>query len=225
MTLALYDQHSLNGHASLCGVDEAGRGCLAGPVVAGAVRVEPGFYRSAWCKAHGGKVNDSKQLSAEQREELYSCIQNAATAGDLHYVAATASVAEIAAWNILGATRLAMQRCVEQLAVDTDTCLLLIDGRPLKPFPYAHTAVVKGDGASLAIALASIVAKVTRDRLMAEMHAAFPHYDFAQHKGYGTTAHRNALHKHGPCPHHRTLFLRKILGQPEGKQRTALKGK
>ncbi len=212
MSLARFDTRALNGLGRLCGIDEAGRGCLAGPVVAAAVLVEKGFYRTKWCQSHAGRVNDSKQLKPHVREELFGCIEEAATAGVLRYACASASVHEILSWNILGATRLAMQRCLEQLAVESGSCLLLIDGLPLKPFPYAHRGIVDGDGKSLAIALASIVAKVSRDRLMTRLHLEHPQYDFPQHKGYATKQHRNALREHGPCPHHRELFLRKIFG-------------
>lgn len=150
--------------------------------------------------------------------------------GLIDFAVASGTVTEIAELNILGANRLAMQRAVDALAVRATgwelpvlgaedplfaaqaAVKLIVDGRPLKPWPYAHEGIVKGDGKSLAIAMASIAAKVTRDRLMLELDQQYPQYGFAQHKGYGTKQHRHALAAEGPCPEHRELFLRKVLG-------------
>jgi ribonuclease HII len=151
--------------------------------------------------------------------------------GKLKVVWAEASVMEISAHNILGATRIAMGRCMTSLAQgplaplfpaagtegelfgwrDEKNFLVLVDGLPLRPFTWAHEAVKQGDGKSLAIALASIVAKVERDKLLIKMEEKYPEYGFATHKGYGTTEHANALRKYGPCPEHRDLFIRGIL--------------
>ena len=216
----------------LAGVDEAGRGAWAGPVVAGAVLVSREFYQSRAGRASIGFVNDSKQLSPGARERAFEEINQLCASGAIWGASGCASVDEIAENNILGATGLAMQRAVEGLLgeygrgevaflADGDgllarstpgapTVRLLIDGRPLKRFPYLHTGVIKGDGLSLAIAMASIVAKVTRDRMMQELDCEYPTFGFSRHKGYGTAAHLRALRNEGPCPVHRLGFLRKL---------------
>jgi len=232
MPLVNHDLECLKTNPCLIGVDEAGRGPLAGSVVAGAVMVEPCFYESSWLKQYRGSINDSKQLGERRREELYAAIEEASDAGLLHYSVAEADVAEIEQLNILGATRLAMERCIRDLMTN-DLCgfaevyeggdwlfdgvessrrpWVLVDGKPLKPFPFAHRAIVKGDGTSFCIAMASILAKVTRDRQLVEADKRFPQYGFARHKGYGTAQHRKALLEHGPCELHRMSFLGKIL--------------
>lgn len=223
-----YDSSCYCRNSGLVGVDEAGRGCLAGPVVAAAVWVSPGFFDQKSLRTAAGNINDSKQLAAEVRESQYALLESWAERDVIRFRWAAASVEEIDRLNILGATRLAMQRALEALGtvlprMENDLPLfqetenpafvpILVDGRPLKPFPYAHRAVVQGDGKSLAIASASIVAKVNRDRLMWEGECLYPGYGFARHKGYGTAEHREALHRQGPSPWHRPLFLRKILG-------------
>lgn len=221
-----YDSARCCRHFGLIGVDEAGRGCLAGPVVAAAVWISPGFFAEESLRASAGNINDSKQLTAEARGCQYTLLESWASLGMIRFAWAAASVEEIDRLNILGATRLAMQRALESLGVspqENDLPLfrsvedhsmppILVDGRPLKPFPYTHQAVVQGDGKSLAIASASIVAKVNRDRLMIEGDRLYPGYGFARHKGYGTAEHREALRRQGPSPWHRSLFLRKILG-------------
>lgn len=215
----------------LIGIDEAGRGCLAGPVVAGACVLNAAFFESAKAVALSALINDSKQLSVEARASQYDVLEQLRAEGLLDFAVASGSVAEIAELNILGATRLAMQRAAESLAgralgwdlppISLDGPLfaaqsvgvkLIVDGRPLKPFPYLHEGIVKGDGKSLAIAMASIAAKVTRDREMQVLGEKYPQYGFEVHKGYGTKRHRDALHAHGPSVIHRELFLRKILG-------------
>jgi len=218
----------------VAGVDEAGRGCLAGPVVAGAFLVRRSFYEGAWCRRNAKLVNDSKQLAEGEREAIFQRLPELIAEGHAFYAAGHAEAAEVDLHNVLGATRLAMRRalmgaaaqasglvCLPEKGVDEGLfgvvasgpprALILVDGLPLKPFPYEHTAIVKGDGKSLIIAMASIVAKVTRDRLMAELDAAHPVYGFARHKGYGTPQHRNALHEHGPCELHRASFIGKIM--------------
>ena len=183
----------------VCGVDEAGRGPLAGPVYAAAVVLSPD------CPIEG--LNDSKKLSEKKREALYDVIIDRAVA----YCIASASVAEIEEYNILGATYLAMTRAVQGLTVTPQ--LALIDGNRIPPqLGVAAQTVVKGDAQSESIAAASILAKVTRDRLLIEMDAQYPRYGFAVHKGYGTAAHTAALKEYGPCPEHRPSFLKKILG-------------
>lgn len=216
----------------LIGVDEAGRGCLAGPVVAGACVLKKDFFEDRKAVERSALINDSKQLSAEAREAQFDILEQLKSEGLLDFAVASGSVEEIAALNILGATRLAMQRAMEvlvgraagwQLSTQYDEDPLfssgagrlvqvIVDGRPLKPFPYLHEGIVKGDGKSLSIAMASIAAKVTRDRLMKALAATHPGYGFEVHKGYGTAQHRAALQSIGPCVEHRELFLRKILG-------------
>lgn len=177
----------------VAGIDEAGRGPLAGPVSA-AVVILPERFR---CKG----LDDSKKLSAAKREELYQTIVENPK---ITWAVAMAEVAEIDSINILRATHLAMRRAVESLPVAPDHCL--IDGLPVRDFPLPHDGVVKGDGLSLSIAAASIIAKVTRDLLMRRLCEEFPQYGFSRHQGYGTPEHLEALRTHGPCRHHRFSF-------------------
>jgi ribonuclease HII len=178
----------------VAGIDEAGRGPLAGPVVSAAVIVPAGFSCSG--------VNDSKQLTAPIREQLF---QELTTLGVLvSYGVGVAEPAEIDRVNILQATYLAMQRAVLNLSVPPDH--LLIDGLPVPPFQIPQTAIVDGDAKSLSVAAASIIAKVARDRMMRKWHSEFPHYGFHQNKGYGTPEHIEKLQIHGPCPIHRRSF-------------------
>lgn len=186
-------------HGIVCGVDEAGRGPLAGPVYAAAVVLSPDRPIEG--------LNDSKKLSEKKREALYDVIVDRAVA----YCIASASVEEIEEYNILGATYLAMTRAVQGLSAAPQ--LALIDGNRIPPhLGVAAQAVIKGDAQSESIAAASILAKVTRDRLLIEMNAQYPQYGFAVHKGYGTAAHTAAIKEYGPCPEHRPSFLKKILG-------------
>jgi len=223
----------------LAGVDEAGRVALAGPVVAACVFVEREELGRAEFSRRWAGVNDSKQLTAARRETLFRLVEAEREAGRLIGASGSASVAEIEARNILGATRMAMRRaleaaCPERWALPVPETgglfagletisggRILIDGKPLRPFPYEHDAVVKGDGKSFAIALASILAKVTRDHLMEDLDQLYPQYGFREHKGYGTAAHRAAILEHGPSPVHRPLFLRKLMASvPAGKPET-----
>ncbi len=183
----------------ICGVDEAGRGPLAGPVYAAAVILSP--------ERPIVGLNDPKKLSEKKREALYDIILEEAEA----YCIASASVEEIESYNILGATYLAMTRAVAGLA--QPPALALIDGNRIPPnLSVPAQTVVKGDALSESIAAASILAKVSRDRVLKELDAQYPQYGFAVHKGYGTAAHTAALREFGPCPEHRPSFLRKILG-------------
>ena len=183
----------------ICGVDEAGRGPLAGPVYAAAVILSPEHPIVG--------LNDSKKLSEKKREALYDVILENAVA----YCIASASVEEIETYNILGATYLAMTRAVAGLG--QTPALALIDGNRIPPnLGVAAQTVVKGDALSESIAAASILAKVSRDRVLKELDVQYPQYGFAVHKGYGTAAHTAALREFGPCPEHRPSFLRKILG-------------
>lgn len=180
----------------LCGVDEAGRGPLAGPVCAAAVIFPRGTVIEG--------LNDSKKLSEKKREELYSTICDRA----LSYAIAFSSVEEIESLNILHATMLAMNRAIDELDPVPD--LAIIDGNQAGDIMISHETVIKGDACCLSIAAASILAKVTRDRYMIEMAEKYPQYHFDKHKGYGTKLHYDAIRKYGPCPIHRNSFLKKI---------------
>lgn len=183
----------LCGYRRIAGVDEAGRGPLAGPVVAAAV-VLPVRCRLS-------RVDDSKQLSEGQRERLYAAILKQAVGMGI----GSADVGEIDRLNILEATRLAMRRAIDQLTPPAD--YLLIDAVTLPGIRISVRPIIKGDSLSLSIAAASIIAKVRRDRLMAKYHEMFPEYDFLSHKGYCTTGHLQQLARHGPCPIHRRTFM------------------
>ena len=182
----------LCGYRRIAGIDEAGRGPLAGPVVAAAVILP------TRCRLVG--INDSKQLSAKDREQVYTAILEQAVGVGV----GSADVAEIDQLNILEATRLAMRRAVEKLAPLPD--YVLIDAVVLPGFKVPTRPIIKGDSLSVSIAAASIIAKVTRDRLMARYHEIFPEYGFLSHKGYGTAEHLERLARHGPCSIHRRTF-------------------
>lgn len=182
------------GFSLIAGIDEAGRGPLAGPVVAAAA-ILPERYRHK-------TLRDSKQLTALQRERIYDEL----TANtDVLWAVAVVAVEEIDRINILRATHAAMRQAAAQLPAQPDH--VLIDGLPVRPFPIEQTALVEGDALSLSIAAASVIAKVTRDRLMLDYDREYPAYAFAQHKGYGTELHLTRLRQHGPCPIHRRTFL------------------
>lgn len=182
-----------NGYLRIAGIDEAGRGPLAGPVAAAAVILPINFN----CPG----LDDSKKISPKLRDRLYERLTNDP---EIYWAVATAEREEIDRINILRATHLAMRRAAEALVPIPAYCL--IDGLPVNPFPLPHDAIVKGDGKSLSIAAASIIAKVTRDRIMREIDREFPQFGFAKHQGYGTKAHLEALRIHGPCRHHRLTF-------------------
>ncbi len=184
------------GFSLLCGVDEAGRGPLAGPVCAAAVILPRGLIVNG--------LNDSKKLTEKKREELYSVILKEAVSSGIAF----ASVEEIETLNILGATFLAMNRALEQL--DPQPELALIDGNRNTGIRVPSRCVVKGDAKCADIAAASILAKVTRDRYMLKQAELYPEYHFEQHKGYGTKLHYEALREFGPSPIHRMSFLKKL---------------
>ncbi len=190
--------HFANGIEMICGVDEAGRGPLAGPVCAAAVILPKGLEIPG--------LNDSKKLTDKRRRELMPIIKEQALA----YGVAFASHEEIDQINILQATFLAMQRALDQLNIRPD--LALIDGNRQKDFGINVETVVKGDSRSANIAAASVLAKVTRDEYMELMAREYPGYGFDIHKGYGTKAHYEALRTLGPCPIHRMSFLKKFYG-------------
>lgn len=181
------------GLTKVAGVDEAGRGPLAGPVSAAAVLLPPGWR----CPG----LDDSKKLSAAKRERLFEVITTDVT---VCWSIAYAEPDEIDRINILRATHAAMARAVKGLALAVDHCL--IDGLRVRDFPWPHDGVVKGDGKSLSIAAASIIAKVSRDRVMHQFAVEFPEYGFERHMGYGTKMHLEALRLHGPCRLHRRSF-------------------
>ena len=193
MNLMEYETKAANqGFRNISGVDEAGRGPLAGPVVAAAVIFSPNIDIV--------DLDDSKKLSPKKREELFPEIQERATA----YGVAVIGHKIIDEINILQAARLAMKQAVDQLNPIPD--LLLIDGNQKIESSIDQWAIVKGDSKSLSIAAASVLAKVTRDRIMDDYHKLYPQYAFNRHKGYGTKLHRTLIQEYGPCPIHRTKF-------------------
>jgi len=193
MDLLEYETKAVvKGYGNIAGVDEAGRGPLAGPVVAAAV------IFSGNIEIEG--LDDSKKLSPKKREELFPKIQAEAVT----YGVAIVNREVIDEINILQASRLAMKQAVEQLQPTPD--LLLIDGNQKIDSSLDQWAIVKGDSKSVSIAAASILAKVTRDRIMEDYHKLYPQYEFHRHKGYGTKLHRTLIEEHGPCPIHRSTF-------------------
>lgn len=182
-----------SGFRVVAGVDEAGRGPLAGPVCVAAVVLPEKFRHRV--------LNDSKQLTPAMREKLYEEITSDER---IRWHCVSIDVAEIDRVNILQATWQGMRAAA--LALDPCPDAVLIDGTPVKQYPVHHVALVNGDSLSFSIAAASIIAKVTRDRIMAELANHHPEYGFEAHKGYGTPQHLAALRKHGPCVHHRRSF-------------------
>ena len=181
------------GVADIAGIDEAGRGALAGPVVAASV-ILPEKFRHR-------RLNDSKQLAPELREEIYSDL---VSNPEVRWTVGTVDSSEIDRINILRASHRAMRLAITELIEPPDH--VLVDGLPVIPFPFPQTAIIDGDCISLSIAAASVIAKVTRDRIMRDFCAEFPQYCFSQHKGYGTELHLLKLHEFGPCPIHRRSF-------------------
>ena len=193
----LYEKELYLNYDNVCGVDEAGRGPLAGPVCAAAVILPKNFMIEG--------INDSKKLSEKKREQLFSTIKEKA----IDYSIAFASEKEIDEINILNATFLAMKRAIAGLRVKPD--FILIDGNKTPDLDTPNTSLIKGDSLSASIAAASILAKVSRDHLMLEISKEYPIYEFCKHKGYGTKLHRDLLKEYGPCEIHRKTFLKKIL--------------
>lgn len=201
-------QFDLEKGIEIVGVDEAGRGPLAGSVVAAAVKLKKYSEELQ-------EINDSKKLSEKKREKLFDIIMENFEVG-----IGVANSNEIDEINILNATFLAMRRALEDLKnkvkINEESTLILVDGNfKIREYSGKQEAVIKGDAKSLSIAAASIIAKVTRDRMLVEEDKNYPEYGFAKHKGYGTKAHREALLKYGACPIHRKSFLTKILGEDE----------
>lgn len=188
-----------SGFSCICGVDEAGRGPLAGPVCAAAVILPEGVVIEG--------LDDSKKLTEKKRERLYDIIKQTAVA----YSVAYGTLEEIETVNILEATYLAMNRAIEGLTVKPD--FALIDGnRVPRGIKIPCETIVKGDSKSMSVAAASVLAKVTRDRLMLEYDKKYPEYNFKKHKGYGTKEHTELIKQYGPCEIHRLSFLKNILG-------------
>lgn len=187
------------GYTYIAGVDEAGRGPLAGPVYAAAVILPEDAELTG--------VNDSKKLTPKKREELFEKITQIAVSYSIFSV----DEKEIDEINILNATHKAMNGAVNGLSKKPD--YVIIDGNSIKGMELPHETVVKGDAKSISIAAASILAKVARDRYIDEMGKVYPEYGFESHKGYGTKAHTDAILKHGVCPIHRRTFLKKLLGE------------
>lgn len=186
---------------TVLGVDEAGRGPLAGAVVAGAVII-PEYFSEL------DEINDSKKLSEKKREKLFEIIMEKCIVG-----IGISDEKEIDEVNILNATFSAMRKAISQVTEKAEFDVVLVDGNhKIKGYMGKQEEVIKGDAKSLSIAAASIVAKVTRDRMMLEVAKEFPEYNFAKHKGYGTKLHREILLEKGPCKYHRKSFLKKILG-------------
>lgn len=188
-----------SGFSCICGVDEAGRGPLAGPVCAAAVILPEGAVIEG--------LDDSKKLTEKKREKLYDIIKETAVA----YSVAYGTLEEIETVNILESTYLAMNRAIEGLSVKPD--FALIDGnRVPRGIKIPCETIVKGDSKSMSVAAASVLAKVTRDRLMLEYDKKYPEYNFKKHKGYGTKEHTELIKQYGPCEIHRLSFLKNILG-------------
>ena len=229
-----FDLKQIEGYACLIGVDEAGRGALAGPVSAGAVLVTQEFLDGPWVAANARRINDSKQLTPAERDLLWLDFEALMAEQKIHAHYGMADVAEFEQFNILGATKLAMRRALEGIYPPSAfeqkrepdlfasaeeianfrpqvSARILVDGLRLKHFPYPHDGVVHGDARSLCIAMASVIAKVARDRVMDDLGTKFPEYGFAQYKGYGTEEHREAILRVGRCRHHRATFLRKLM--------------
>ena len=186
------------GYNLIAGVDEAGRGPLAGPVYAAAVILKEGAVIDG--------INDSKKLTEKKREELFDKIIENSVA----YAISSVDEKVIDEINILNATHMAMNNAVDKLQPKAD--YVIIDGNSIKNMKTPHETVVKGDAKSISIAAASILAKVSRDRYILEMAKIYPQYGFEKHKGYGTKAHNEAILEHGPSPIHRKTFLKKLLG-------------
>jgi ribonuclease HII len=209
-----FDKKQIDKNEFLIGVDEVGRGCLAGDVVAAAVMVPRSFYEKKEFQKICLGIVDSKQIDFSKRQKMDSVIRSLQQEGDCRFQLAASNVSEIENLNIVGATSLAMQRCLDKLidGYKPEDLKVIVDGRPMKRLSTQHDGVVKGDGKSLVIAMASILAKVYRDQTMVELSKLYPDYGFCQHKGYGTPQHLRALREKGVVEGiHRPRFLNKII--------------
>jgi len=198
--------------ARVAGVDEAGRGPLAGPVVAAAA-ILPSRWAETGLPAELAGLNDSKQLTESRRERFFEFLTACA---EIEFAITAVDAGVIDEINILQATHRAMNDALSQFNPQPQHAL--VDGRPVRAMRVPQTAIVKGDAKSYSIAAASVLAKVTRDRLMREYHAQFPEYGFAEHKGYGTARHLAAIAAHGACPIHRKSFAPLKLQEPFGPE-------
>jgi len=230
----VFDRKEAKKAKGIVGVDEAGRGCLAGPVVAGAVILPSAFFQQAKNRKKTRDINDSKQFDEPKREFFYDLVCKLGEEGELCWGVGSASVEEIEQENIVGATCLAMARAMEQASTrsgglwkpvpkpdenlfeqassrEEADWVVRVDGRPMRRLPYDHQGLVKGDTLSIAVAMASMMAKVTRDRHLRALALDFPAYDFSSNKGYGSPKHLVALKEFGPTLHHRPRFLGNIL--------------
>ncbi len=197
MTYEFENQAHIDGYKIVCGVDEAGRGPLAGPVYAAAVILPDGLENLG--------INDSKKISEKKREQIFEII----TQNSIAYGIGFATETEIDEINILNATFLAMKRAVENMGIEPD--LVLVDGNRKPGTGFEEITIVKGDAKSISIAAASILAKVSRDRYMRQIAEKYPEYEFEKHKGYGTKLHYEKIAQYGILPDHRKSFLKKIL--------------
>lgn len=212
--LQKHDAKLMSKARALIGLDEVGRGALAGPVFTSACLVKDNFFRKEENQRLTMGFRDSKKMSATKREDAFEKLMHLKKIGSVDFEITSASVQEIDILNISGATRLSLDRSLKALFKRHRFCeqtFILMDGKPLKNFPYVHQAIVGGDDLSLAIACASILAKVARDHAMDALGAQFPSYGWHKNKGYGTKLHREQILFAGACSEHRALFLRKIL--------------
>ena len=213
-SLQIHDEKLMTGSSLLIGLDEVGRGALAGPVFTAACLMKDNFFKNDDSLSLTAGFRDSKKMSAGKREDAYQSLIYLRKIRTSDFEIASASVAEIDSLKITGATRLSIERSLKALRARQPALvqtLILMDGKPLKDFSYPHQAIVGGDDLSLAIASASILAKVARDRYMNTLGEQFPRYDWQKNKGYGTKFHREQIQLAGACSEHRALFLRKII--------------
>ncbi|MCR4311276.1 MAG: ribonuclease HII [Candidatus Taylorbacteria bacterium] len=193
------------------GVDEAGRGPIAGPVVVGVFMVEMKRRGTLHSFFSRGTVRDSKKLSASSREDIYEKLVVARERGTVSFAVSFGSVKIIETKGIVFAIRDAMSKALKKLKVEVSACEVLLDGALRAPSPYTNQkTIIRGDEKEAVIALASIVAKVSRDRIMRAFSKKYPHYNFEKHKGYGTASHYHALRRYGVSPLHRRSFLKNV---------------
>ena len=209
-----HDIQLMEKHGSLIGVDEVGRGALAGPVFVAACYIKSGFFEVDSHIELTLDFRDSKKMTKNKRDAAFQIINELKKQGWVDFVIASSSVEVIESENISGATKQAFTNALIGLTKNLEYLtdyLILIDGKPLKNFLFSHKSIVRGDERSLVVSMASILAKVSRDRYMEELAGNFPEYLWEQNKGYGTELHRNTIKKIGASSQHRMLFLRKIL--------------
>ena len=208
-----HDRKLAKEQAGVVGVDEAGRGCLAGPVVAGSVIIPTAFFREPRNRLLTAEMNDSKQFDEAKREQLYDQVMVLAEEKKIFTGTGKASVDEASrtSGGLWKPEENSSLELFEEIEGNDKGWTVMVDGRALKKLSYKHVGLVKGDTKSLAIAMASMLAKVTRDRFMRKLHIKFPDFGFDSNKGYGAPVHLNALDTYGPTEHHRPRFLRNIL--------------